>query len=81
MLVTVLSTVHQWLPLGIHLGLSKPGLKTIEGNNKKDVEMCMVEMLAMWLTGPEEKRNKKFLQRALEQLTPQPVLLPDTSGE
>ena len=36
---------------------------------------------AMWLTGPEEKRNKKFLQRALEQLTPQPVLLPDTSGE
>ena len=41
----------------------------------------MVEMLAMWLTGPEEKRNKKFLQRALEQLTPQPVLLPDTSGE
>ena len=26
----------------------------------------MVEMLAMWLTGPEEKRNKQFLQRALE---------------
>ena len=43
--------------------------------------MCMVEMLAMWLTGPDEKRSKHFLQRALQRLTPQPVLLPDTSGE
>ena len=37
--------------------------------------MCMVEMLAMWLTGPDEKRSKHFLQ-ALQRLTPQPVLLP-----
>ena len=81
MLVTALSRVYQWFQLGIHLGLSEPGLKTIEVNNRRDVEMCMVEMLAMWLTGPDEKRSKHFLQRALQRLTPQPVLLPDTSGE
>ena len=26
----------------------------------------------MWLRGPEKKRNKQFLQRALQRLTPQP---------
>ena len=82
MLVTALSTVHQWVPLGIYLGLSDSTLKDIffrnqEGNDETHVS----EMLAMWLKGPEKKRTKQFLQRTLLRLTPQPVLLPDTSGE
>ena len=39
-------------------------------------------ILVMWLRGPEEKRNKQFLQRALQRLTTsQPVLSRDTSSE
>ena len=85
MLVTALSTVYQWFQLGILLGLSHPTLKTIEENQRGQVERCRIDMLAMWLKGSEEKRSKKFLQNALKQLTPQLVLtmsLPtNTSGK
>ena len=82
MLVTALSTVHHWFPLGIHLGLSDSALEEILTRNQRgNEETCVSEMLAMWLKGPETKRNKNFLRRALQQLTSQPMLLPDTSGE
>ena len=68
--MTVLSTVYQWFPLGIHLGLSLPTLKTIEENQRGQVERCRIDMLDMWLKGPEEKRTKQCLKFALQQLTP-----------
>ena len=70
-LVAALSSVHQWFPLGIHLGLSYPTLKTIEQNERGQVEMCRIEMLDVWLKGPEEKRSKYYLQLALQQLSPE----------
>ena len=81
-LVTALSTVYQWFPLGIHLGLSHPTLKTIEENQRGQMERCRIDMLAMWLKGSEENRNKQVLQNALTQLTPQLVssLPPNTSA-
>ena len=81
-LVAALSTVYQWFPLGIHLGLSYSSLKTIEANQRGQVEMCKINMLAMWLNGPEEKRSKQFLQDALKQLaqSPQLLSLPNTSA-
>ena len=69
MLVTALSSVYQWFPLGIHLGLNYSDLKIIEANEMRQVEMCKINMLAMWLKGPEENRNKQFLQNALQQLS------------
>ena len=83
MLVTALSTVYQWFPLGLHLGLSNPTLKTIEENRRGQVESCRIDMLDMWLKGSEENRSKQFLQNALKQLTPQLVssLPSNTSGE
>ena len=69
MLVTALSTVYQWFLLGIHLGLSYPDLKVIDGNQRGQIQMCKIDMLAMWLKGPEEKRNKEFLKIALHQLS------------
>ena len=83
MLVTALSTVYQWFPLGIHLGLSHPTLKTIEENQMRQVERCRIDMLAMWLKGSEENRNKQVLQNALTQLTPPQLvssLPPNTSA-
>ena len=84
MLVTALSTVYQWFPLGIHLGLTYSDLKSIEANEMRQVEMCKINMLALWLNGPEEKRSKRFLQNALEQLTKFPQLVsslpPNTSA-
>ena len=80
-LKTTLSTVHQWFPLGIYLGLSDSTLTDIYTRNQGNEETCVSEMLAMWLKGPEKRRNKEFLRRALHRLTPQPVLLPGTSGE
>ena len=65
MLVTALSTVYQWFPLGIHLGLSHPALKTIDENQRGKVERCRIDMLDLWLKGPEDKRTKQFLQNAL----------------
>ena len=81
-LVTALTTVYQWFPLGIHLGLSHPTLKTIEENNMRQVERCRIDMLDMWLKGSEENRSKQVLQSALKQLTPQLVssLPPNTSA-
>ena len=70
MLVTALSTVYQWFPLGIRLGMSFPTLKTIEQSQLKEVEMCRINMLDTWLKGPVETRNKQILQSALQQLTP-----------
>ena len=83
MLKTVLRKVHhQWFPLGIYLGLSDSTLTDIYTRNQGgNEETCVSEMLAMWLKGPETKRNKQFLRRALQRLTPQPVLLPNTSSE
>ena len=68
-LVTALSTVYQWFPLGIHLGLSFSTLKIIEKNQRGEVEMCRINMLDTWLKGPEEKRSKNVLQFALHQLS------------
>ena len=73
MLVTALSTVYQWFQLGILLRLSHPTLKTIEENQRGQVERCRIDMLDMWLKGSEENRNKQVLQSALKQLTPQLV--------
>ena len=68
MLVTALSTVYQWFPLGIQLGLRYSELKTIEENQRGQVERCRIDMLDKWLKGPEKKRNKLFLLNALQQL-------------
>ena len=68
LLVAALSTVYQWFPLGIHLDLSHSDLKTIDQNQRGQVEMCRIDMLAMWLKGAEKKCNKQFLQDALKQL-------------
>ena len=68
--MAALSKVYQWFPLGIHLGLDYFDLKTIDQNQRGQVEMCRIDMLAMWLKGPEEKCNKYFLQDALNQLPP-----------
>ena len=76
MLVTALSTVYQWFPLGIHLGLSHPTLKTIEENQRGQVERCRIDMLDAWLKGPVETRNKQILQNALQQLTPSITVIP-----
>ena len=65
MLVTALSTVYQWFSLGIRLGLSHPALKTIEENQRGQVERCRIDMLDLWLKGPKNKRTKQFLQNAL----------------
>ena len=83
MLVTALSGVHhKCLPLGIYLGLSDPNLLEIYTRTQgKNDEIRSSEMLAMWLRGVETKRNKQFLQRAVQRLTPQPVLSPNRSGE
>ena len=70
-LVTALSSVYQWFSLGIHLGLSYSTLKTIELNHGGQVERCRIEMLNVWLKGPEEKRSKHYLQVALRQLSPE----------
>ena len=70
-LVAALSSVHQWFLLGIHLGLSHSTLKTIQQNERGQVEMCRIEMLDVWLKGPEEKRSKYYLQLALQQLSPE----------
>ena len=79
-LVTALSRVHQWIPLGIYLGLKDSTLLEIHAKNQPINgnalnETCMSEMLAVWLNGPKNKCNKQFLQRALERLTPPPLLL------
>ena len=75
MLVTgALSTVYQWFPLGIHLGLTYSSLKTIEKTQREQVERCRIDMLDMWLKGPEENRSKRFLQDALKQLAQSPQL-------
>ena len=79
MLVTALSTVYQWFPLGIHLGLSYSRLKVIETSEMRQVEMCKINMLAVWLNGPEKQRTKKFLQDALNQLNQSPQLLSSQS--
>ena len=76
MLVTALSTVYQWFPLGVRLGLSFPTLKTIEQNQLKEVEMCRIYMLDTWLKGPVETRNKQVLQSALRQLNPSITVIP-----
>ena len=70
MLVIALSIVYQWFLLGIHLGLSHSTLKTIEENQRGQVERCRIDMLDMWLKGPAEKRTKQCLKFALQQLTP-----------
>ena len=80
-LKTALRRVHQWFPLGIYLGLIDSTLTDIHTRNQGNEETCVSEMLAMWLKGPEKRRNKEFLRRALHRLTPQPVLSPDTSSE
>ena len=67
LLVAALSTVYQWFPLGIHLGLSYSDLKTIDQNQRGQVEMCRIDVLAMWLEGPEEKCNN-VSSNALKQL-------------
>ena len=69
---TALSTVYQWFQLGIHLGLSFSTLKTIEINERGNVEMCRISMLDTWLKSPEEKRSKNVLQSALKQLAHDP---------
>ena len=58
-LVTALRRVHhQWLPLGIYLGLSDSILLEIHRRNQtRNDETRGSEMLAMWLEGPEKKRN------------------------
>ena len=75
MLVTALSRVYQWFPLGIRLGLSFSTLKTIEQNQMKEVEMCRRNMLDTWLKGPVETRNKQILLSALQLLTPSITLI------
>ena len=35
------------------------------------MERCRIEMLDVWLKGPEEKRSKYLLQLALQQLSPE----------
>ena len=59
--------MYQWFTVGIHLGLSFSALKTIEENHRQ-VERCRIDMLDMWLKGPEENRSKQILQNALKQL-------------
>ena len=55
--------------MGIRLGLSHSALKTIEENQRGQVERCRIDMLDLWLKGPEDKRTKQFLQNALCQLS------------
>ena len=40
--------VIDWIPLGLHLGIKLPELKTIEANYPKDLKMCRIEMFQMW---------------------------------
>ena len=83
MLVTALSTMYQWFPLGIHLGLSYSELKVIEGNQRGQIQLCKIDMLALWLKGPRGKRSKQFLLGALKQLAQSQLvssLPPNTSA-
>ena len=50
-------------------------MKTIEENQRGQVERCRIDMLDMWLKGPEGKRSKQFLQDALKQLARSPQLV------
>ena len=86
MLVTALNNIRQcWIPLGVYLGLSDSNLKNIyllRNQMGNDDKTRVREMLEMWLKSPEiNKRNKQFLQRAVQRLTPHPVLSLSTSGE
>ena len=68
-LVTALNVVHHWFELGVHLGLKHHVLCSIEEYRRGDISKCRMDMLAHWLTnGPESKRNKQFLQSALQKL-------------
>ena len=67
--MTALNDVHQWFELGVHLGLRHSALHSIEDYQRGDVGKCRMDMLDQWLTnGPENERNKQFLQSALQKL-------------
>ena len=67
--MTALNDVHQWFELGVHLGLRHSALRSIEDYRRGDVNKCRMDMLAQWLTnGPENERNKHFLESALQKL-------------
>ena len=67
--MTALKDVHQWFELGVHLGLKHSALCSIEHYRMRDVGKCRMDMLAQWLkNGPENERNKQFLQSALQEL-------------
>ena len=67
--MSALTAVYQWFPLGLLLGLSYSDLKVIDGNQRGQVLMCKIDMLALWLKGPEEMCNKQFLENALQKLS------------
>ena len=43
-----LHEVTDWIPLGLHLGITLPELKIIKANNSNDLKMCRIEMFEEW---------------------------------
>ena len=48
-MIQAVSTIHNWFPLGLALGLSYDSLKRIESDNPRDSYECLKGTLAAWL--------------------------------
>ena len=57
-----------WMFLGLRLGLYLPTLKTIEDNNKHNVDKCLLDCLSAWLRKQDgaEERTWSALAKAME---------------
>ena len=47
--IQAVSTIHNWFPLGLALGLSYDSLNRIKSDHSRDNYHCLVETLAAWL--------------------------------
>ena len=63
-LMTALQPVHDWINLGVYLGVPYATLKKIEREQEKRVEDCKREMLVAWLKS-SEVLTKYHLMNAL----------------
>ena len=61
-----ISTVYEWLYLGLALGLSYDTLRTIEIECHQDISHCRTEMLKAWLKGMGGESSWRQLARALD---------------
>ena len=71
MFKTVDGLTHEWMVLGVHLGMSSSTLKSIAAKNRGCVNDCMQEMLLTWLkqsVSGERTPSWSILAHALEEM-------------